>query len=651
MQNVWRMLFLVASSLVMVAAGARAGRHVEATPEKYLRGQVESDVATALKRGADEHRPVWIVAWDKAFFNSPAARDDNIADYSLHYFYQNPETKNIVAQNFVQAFTTLDDPAIAPWVGQDRRSHEPVFIVIGADGMFVTCKDHRLSVAAALKEVQSISASLGLRSAADGPPPGTVHSTSRPEPPSAQKFLIGSVTNDVTAALQHGVAEHFPVWITVWDKPFFDSPDGADYNPSGYALRNFYQKPEVKSFLSQHFIQVFTTTDDPALARWIDKTDLTHEPLYIVFDADGKFALREHSNVNPETAWKDVQKVAAELGIKFDATDPGAAPAHLPPVVQSKPEPAAVAAIAQTPAPSRGPAPGATLASRLATPVPSAPAATAPPRSPAPAAVLASRAATPVPSAPAATAPPRSPAPAAVLAIRSATPVPSAPAATEPPRSPAPAATLALRPVTPVPTATAPPAVDPVRRPAHPMNPPEVTAMTNLASRQIAELQTGSTRVEQDKRIYSVNVNCHFLSDPEEPYEVQCFFIARPEGTTGRSIFDAVAKTAHGANANFIFTSQPLAGTKRTFRSVPFTTTSLYSNGSIGTSVGVSSSYSEVKGQKVDGWIVRVVAQGRVLSVKSNQPPLAELAAHLQSQLDAVIAKVPRTAGDDMGGR
>jgi len=211
-----------------------------------------------------------------------------------------------------------------------------------------------------------------------------------------------------------------------------------------------------------------------------------------------------------------------------------------------------------------------------------------------------------------------------------------------------------MRPATPAPSApaaTAPPAVAPVRQPVHPMNPPEVTAMTNLASKRIDQLQTGSTRVEQDKRTYSVNVNCHFLSEPEEPYEVQCFFIARPEGTSGRSIFDAVAKTAHGANANFIFTSQPLAGARRTFKSVPFTTTSLYSNGSIGTSVGVSSSYSEVKGQKVDGWIVRVVAQGRVLSVKSNQPPLAELAAHSQAQLDAVIAKVPRSPGDDMGGR
>jgi hypothetical protein len=107
MQKVWCTVLPVVSALVMVSTGAWAARHIEATPDKYLRGQVETEVATALKRGTDEHRPVWVVAWDKAFFNSPAAQDDNTANFSLHYFYENPETKTLVAQNFVQAFTTL----------------------------------------------------------------------------------------------------------------------------------------------------------------------------------------------------------------------------------------------------------------------------------------------------------------------------------------------------------------------------------------------------------------------------------------------------------------------------------------------------------------------------------------------------------------
>jgi hypothetical protein len=551
--------------LVLALSAKCAATDIEPTPDKYLRGNVTNDVATAIKRGAAEHRPIWIVAWDKA------GPDMKAAHFALHYFYENPETKNLVAQNFVEVFTTFDDPAIAQWIGGGGNSHQPVYIVLDANGGFISLKPHNGNPDTGLKKVQEVSAGLGLKILADPLPANAVRppvSADLPEVPTARRYLQGEATNDVAAALKRGLADHWPVWIVAWDKAFFYSADGREYQPAGRALNFFYEKPETKSLVSRNFIQVFTTLDDPDLAKWVDKNDRTHQPRYFVFDAAGNFVTSNNHSENPEWGLKRVQRVAEQLGITTTATDP-AQPHPAPPVVPSKIDPNAVARIATQ-----------------------APVTRLPPSRPT-----------------------------------------ALPSSRQPAHSPSTAA--------PAPGPSTVQAVDVIA--------PILTAKTNLASRRIAQLQTGTTRIEQDNRTYSVDVSCRFAAAPPVPYEVQCFFISKNEATLARAIYDAVVTTGQTEDFRQEFVSQPLAGNKRTFTSMPFSSTSAYSDGSVGSTVGVINSYKEIKGQKVEGWIVRVVCQGKVLRVESNQPSLSEMANQLKPQLDAAIARVPRSAADDQG--
>ncbi|MEP6671716.1 MAG: hypothetical protein ABJF10_21325 [Chthoniobacter sp.] len=133
---------------------------VEPTPAKYFSGPVSRDVAAALKRGAAEHKPVWIVAWDDVFFRSPEGKSGLSSDYYLHYFYDNPETKKMVAGNFITAFTTMRNPAISQWIDPADKTHTPIYIVIDREGKMLVRKTHGGNPDAALKEVQEVVAQL-----------------------------------------------------------------------------------------------------------------------------------------------------------------------------------------------------------------------------------------------------------------------------------------------------------------------------------------------------------------------------------------------------------------------------------------------------------------------------------------------------------
>lgn len=153
-------LLLTVAALSIFTAGALALPPVEPSPSKYLTGSVCRDVNDAIGKGASQHKPVWIVAWDEAFFRSAEGRNLNTADYAFRYFYQNPETKKLVASNFVQAWTTMKNPAIQQYLDPSDLTHQPVFIVIGADGKLVERKAHYPNPQEGLKMVQQAIADL-----------------------------------------------------------------------------------------------------------------------------------------------------------------------------------------------------------------------------------------------------------------------------------------------------------------------------------------------------------------------------------------------------------------------------------------------------------------------------------------------------------
>jgi hypothetical protein len=145
---------LLSVAVINIVSSAQAAQPVEPVPSKYFAGSVSRDVASALKRSATEHRPVWIVAWDDTFFHSTQGRSSDVTDYALGYFYQNPETKKLVAQNFITVFTTLRNPAISSWIDASDKSHRPLFIVVDSSGKMLTRQPHTANPDGGLKAVQ-----------------------------------------------------------------------------------------------------------------------------------------------------------------------------------------------------------------------------------------------------------------------------------------------------------------------------------------------------------------------------------------------------------------------------------------------------------------------------------------------------------------
>jgi hypothetical protein len=131
----------LAIALLLVSSAAFAGAQ-NVSPEKYLKGPVSRDVASAIHRASTENKPIWIIAWDEKFHRLEEPKKDNVADYNLHGFYQNPEVQKMVFGNFLVVWTTVDNKAIADWVDKDDKSHIPVIIVLDKDGRFLLRQKH-----------------------------------------------------------------------------------------------------------------------------------------------------------------------------------------------------------------------------------------------------------------------------------------------------------------------------------------------------------------------------------------------------------------------------------------------------------------------------------------------------------------------------
>ncbi len=183
---------------------------------------------------------------------------------------------------------------------------------------------------------------------------------------------------------------------------------------------------------------------------------------------------------------------------------------------------------------------------------------------------------------------------------------------------------------------------------------PVVTATTLSSSKtDVKSVTSGGVNQSQTVRGIGVAVDWRFFGRPEEPYEVQCFFVAKHEGTKSRYVFDAVKAVSKEPAGKTEFRAQPLIGSGRQWMNIPFTATvnvrtttdTVDSQGrTIGTSSttttdpakGVLTLSNEIIGSKIEGWIVRIVSGGRVTRITSNQNHLEALAHGISNTLDAI---------------
>jgi hypothetical protein len=134
----------------------------------------------------------------------------------------------------------------------------------------------------------------------------------------------------------------------------------------------------------------------------------------------------------------------------------------------------------------------------------------------------------------------------------------------------------------------------------------------------------------------SVTVSVQFFSPPPGPFDVQCFFMAKNETTRSRYIFNVVSTESKKPVFSDEIHSGTLLASKTDWIGIPFSLpSSVPEDGGNLVDASGKSVESETKlGSKIEGWILRVVYQGHILKVDSNQPHLAELANRLPKLFD-----------------
>jgi hypothetical protein len=171
---------------------------------------------------------------------------------------------------------------------------------------------------------------------------------------------------------------------------------------------------------------------------------------------------------------------------------------------------------------------------------------------------------------------------------------------------------------------------------------PFLTTRTATAGRKDVTSRGAGWSEKQAVRSMGVSVEYRFLQKPEIPYEAQCFFVAKDEANKQRYIYDCYIAPISNAFGSIEFNAQPLMGSGKRVFSIPFsgtTTSGQYVSGTL-------SSSSDISGSKVEGWIVRVVSNGTILNIESNQYGLKTLAQDNPDILDA-MAKAARKATRD----
>lgn len=140
----------------------------------------------------------------------------------------------------------------------------------------------------------------------------------------------------------------------------------------------------------------------------------------------------------------------------------------------------------------------------------------------------------------------------------------------------------------------------------------------------------------QPQREMSVTVSVQFFSPPPGPFEVQCFFLAKNDSTRSRYIFNVVGEESKKPTFSDEIHSGTLLGARMDWVGIPLSLpVEVPQDGGTFVDAGGKSVESDTKlGSKIEGWVLRVVYQGRVLKVDSNQTYLAELANRLPKLFD-----------------
>jgi hypothetical protein len=152
---------------------------------------------------------------------------------------------------------------------------------------------------------------------------------------------------------------------------------------------------------------------------------------------------------------------------------------------------------------------------------------------------------------------------------------------------------------------------------------PSISARTDNQGKHKEQSTTDTGwRQSQDVRNIGVAVDLRSFRPPKEAYDVQCFFVARSEANKTNYIYDVQRQESTAQFDSLKFQAPPLAGSGARWLSLPVTG-SFVSGGSFS---GTLTYTQHIAGSKFYGWLIRVVSQGVVVRIETNQAPLKELA-------------------------
>ena len=146
-------------------------------------------------------------------------------------------------------------------------------------------------------------------------------------------------------------------------------------------------------------------------------------------------------------------------------------------------------------------------------------------------------------------------------------------------------------------------------------------------------MDDSGARVREVTRNQCVDAKIFFTSGPTARYAIQCFFVARDEKSKNIFVYDAQSKDVEG-KGNYIFQAPSLTGTVNRSRFLFVDGTTMTGESVTGTLYFSSS----VAGAKIYGWLVRVISDGKVLKVETNQPALKSLVEKNLAIFDAAFA-------------
>jgi hypothetical protein len=161
---------------------------------------------------------------------------------------------------------------------------------------------------------------------------------------------------------------------------------------------------------------------------------------------------------------------------------------------------------------------------------------------------------------------------------------------------------------------------------------PMLLVRTSLASRRdVPSITSGGWSQTQTVRSTGILVDYHFFRGRKTPFEIQCFFIAKNDSTKKRYIYDTVLWESKEPINKMDFSGAPLIGSGKQWVDLPI----LGNYADLSSLLETLTFSNETTGSHGEGWIVRFVSGGMVLTVNSNQPYLFDLARQIPKFFDA----------------